>query len=113
MPGSERRRDIFIASGAGFGWTDPAVGLDDGFLEGGQSLTPGMRQRPWITMDVAIFLPVSSGFTPSRVATKGAIEGKPGLSRRSRTLIATAARGRAFVKTSGRVTMKPREAANE
>ena len=44
MPGSERRRGgIFIASGAGFGWSDPAVSLDDGFLEGGQSRTPGIR----------------------------------------------------------------------
>jgi len=44
MAGSERRRGgIFIASGAGFGWTDPAVSLHDGFLEGGQSRTPGIR----------------------------------------------------------------------
>ena len=30
MPGSERRRGgIFIASGAGIGWSDPVVGLDE------------------------------------------------------------------------------------
>ena len=45
MPGSERRRGgIFIASGACFGWNDPVVSLDDGFLEGGLSRTPGIRR---------------------------------------------------------------------
>jgi hypothetical protein len=44
MPGSERRRGrYFIASSACFGRSDPVVSLDDGFLEGGQSPTPGIR----------------------------------------------------------------------
>jgi hypothetical protein len=44
MRGNERRRGgIFTASGAGCGWSDPAVSRDDGFLEGGQSWTRGIR----------------------------------------------------------------------
>jgi hypothetical protein len=44
MPGNERRCGRnFIASSACFGRSDPVVSLDDGFLEGGQSPTPGIR----------------------------------------------------------------------
>ena len=44
MPGCERRRGgIFTASGACFGSSDRVVSLDNGFLEGGLSRTPGIR----------------------------------------------------------------------